>query len=73
MEEIKLDEAFGETGADNYFLNALTERARRLGIQIGVPWTKDVYNYLFESTTEADLEEILGLISDTSYNDMDAF
>ncbi|MBO8435536.1 MAG: hypothetical protein IAA97_00955 [Spirochaetes bacterium] len=72
MEEIKLDEVFDGLDGQNLFLNTLTERARKIGIQIGVPWTKNVYNYLFE-TTETDLEEIFGLVSDTSYNDMDVY
>lgn len=62
MEEFRLDEAYGYGDMGIAVLNAITDKARKEGIQIGVPWTKEVYDYLFEATTEADFEEILGLV-----------
>lgn len=71
MEEIKLEDAFGYGDIGSAVLDAITDKARKEGIQIGVPWTKAVYDYLFESSSDADLEEILGLVSDSSFHDLD--
>lgn len=71
MEEIKLEDSFGYDDIGIAIFNAITEKARKEGVQIGVPWTKEVYDYLFEVSPDTDLEEILGLVSDTSYHDLD--
>ena len=71
MEEIKLEDSFGYDDIGIAIFNAITEKARKEGVQIGVTWTKEVYDYLFEVSPDADLEEILGLVSDTSYHDLD--
>ncbi len=71
MKEIKLEDIFGYTDMEMAILDAITDKARKDGVQLGVPWTKEVYNYLFEASPDADLEEILGLVSDSSY-DLDA-
>ncbi len=68
MEEIKLEDAFGYTDIGLAIIDAITDKARKEGVQLGVPWTKEVYNYLFESAPEADVEEILGLVSDITYD-----
>ena len=71
MEEIKLEDAFGYTNIEMAILEAITDKARKEGTQIGVPWTKEVYDYLFENSQDADIEEILGLVSDPAYHDQD--
>lgn len=71
MEEIRLEDAFGYEDIGVAVLNAITDKARKEGVQIGVPWTKEVYDYLFETSPDSDIEEILGLVSDTSYHDLD--
>ena len=48
MEEIKLEDSFGYDDIGIAIFNAITEKARKEGVQIGVPWTKEVYDYLFE-------------------------
>ena len=71
MEEIKLEDAFGYDDIGIAIFNAITDKARKEGVQIGVPWTREVYDYLFETSPDADLEEILGLVSVESYHDLD--
>ena len=73
MEEIKLEDAFGYTNIEMAILEAITDKARKEGTQIGVPWTKEVYDYLFEASPEADIEEILGLVPASSFGDTDMF
>ncbi len=71
MEEITFDEAFGQEGIAKAILASITEKARTDGIQIGIPWSKDVYDYLLEASAEADIEEILGIVAGDAYSDMD--
>ena len=74
MEEIRSDEAFGDVGVSTgmSILQEIIEKARTEGVQIGVPWSKMVYEYLSEATTSEDLEIILELASGGSYVDLDA-
>ena len=67
MEEIRSDEAFGDVGVSTgmAILQEIIEKARTEGVQIGVPWSKMVYEYLSEAT-------ILELASGGSYVDLDA-
>ncbi len=71
MKEIRLEDSFGYEDIGIAILEAITDKARKNGVQIGVPWTKEVYDYLFEASPDADLEEILGLVSGSSYQDLD--
>lgn len=47
MEEIFLD-SVEDLGAGFSFLNEITEKSKSDGVQMGVPWTQSVYEYLFE-------------------------
>ena len=37
------------------YLQDLTEKSMQNGVQIGVPWAKGVYEYLFEDGSVSDL------------------
>ena len=71
MEEIQLEDAFGYEDIGVVILNAITDKARKEGVQIGVPWSKEVYDYLFETSQESDLEAIFGMVADSPYHDLD--
>ena len=60
MEEIRFD-SFG-AGLNSLGLSILqeiTEKSKKNGVQIGVPWSKDVYRYIFELSPVEDIEVIL--------------
>ena len=73
MEEISFPDAFDSGDIGMALLDAVTGAARTEGVQIGIPWTKEVYDYLFEASPEADIEEILGLVPASSFGDTDMF
>ena len=58
MEEIKIGLSPSE-GSGLDLLQQMTERSKENGVQIGVPWTKFVYNYLFEQSSQQDLDGIM--------------
>ena len=53
------------------YLQDLTERSIQNGVQIGVPWAKDVYEYLFEQGNAVDLQAILETAAGGQVIDMD--
>ena len=73
MEEISFGDVLNSGDIGMAFLDAITGAARTEGVQIGIPWTKEVYDYLFEVSPEADIEEILGLVPASSFGDTDMF
>ena len=60
MEEIRFD-SFGAdlSSLGLSFLQEITEKSKQNGVQIGVPWSKDVYRYIFELSPAGDVETIL--------------
>ncbi len=54
------------------YLQDLTEKSIENGVQIGVPWAKGVYEYLFEEGSVSDLQAILGVISGGNIVEVDA-
>ena len=54
------------------YLQDLTERSMQNGVQIGVPWEKGVYEYLFEDGSVSDLQAILEAISGGDFIEVDA-
>lgn len=62
MEEIIID--FSKqtvNAADAPLLEYLVNKAKKDGVQIGVPWSGDVYNYLFENEkANVDLAPVFG-------------
>ena len=59
MEELILDSGEDLSGGFS-FLHEITERSRNSGVQVGVPWAQNVYEYLFELPFDKEL----GLIFD---------
>ncbi len=60
MEEIRFDSLGADlSGLGLSILQDLTERSKQKGVQIGVPWSKDVYRYIFELTPPGEAEIIL--------------
>ncbi len=53
------------------YLQELTEKSKEFGVQIGVPWAKDVYEYLFEQGNAVDLQAILETASGGHIIDLD--
>lgn len=61
MEEIKVDLASLASQTNNLALfNYIIDKSRSEGVQIGVTWNKEVYDYLFESGININVENILG-------------
>lgn len=61
MEEIKVDLASLASQTNSLALfNYIIDKSRRDGVQIGVTWNKEVYDYLFESGININVENILG-------------
>ena len=54
------------------YLQDLTEKSMQYGVQIGVPWARGVYEYLFEDGSVADLQMILEAISGGDVVEVDA-
>ncbi len=65
MEEIVFEDAFGGEYTAMAFavMDAIMEKSRNNGVQIGIPWSKPVYDYLFESEAGTDIEELLEILS----------
>ncbi len=73
MEEIRNEDAFGNIGFASglSLLQETMEKSITKGVQIGVPWSKAVYEYLSESTTAEDLENIFELSTISSFVDLE--
>lgn len=73
MEEIRNEDAFGNIGFTSglSLLQETMEKSITKGVQIGVPWSKAVYEYLSESTTAEDLENIFELSTISSFVDLE--
>ena len=65
MDEISFEDIFGDENKDMaaMILEAITEKSRNDGLQIGVPWSKPVYDYLFESEAASDIEGLMEIFS----------
>lgn len=59
MEEIIMDSMEELGGNGMSILQEMTEKSRLDGAQIGVPWAKNVYEYLFELPLQDELDIIL--------------
>ena len=59
IEEIKIDDIdlggdYGELDLFRYII----DKSKNEGPQTGVPWSKDVFNYIFESNVAFNLENL---------------
>ena len=60
MDEIRLDSLGADLSSLGLsFLQEITEKSKQNGVQIGVPWSKNVYRYIIELTPPSDVETIL--------------
>lgn len=60
MDEIKADIS-DYSPADIVLLQNIINRSLSNGAQIGISWTKDVYDYIFESDCNFDLSALLNM------------
>ena len=61
VEEIKIDFSNpANQGMDLALFRYIMDRAKSDGPQMGIPWNKEVYNYIFESEIALKLESLLG-------------
>ena len=61
-----MDEVYADFLPDNQmnnmqFLNQIIQKSLCNGVQIGIPWNKDVYEYIFESGDGVSLASILNM------------
>lgn len=45
---------------DLAFLNYVAREALNKGVQVGIPWSANVYKYLFETAYPIDYAKVLG-------------
>ncbi len=60
MDEIKADIS-DYSPADIVLLQNIINRSLSNGAQIGISWTENVYNYIFESDCNFDLSALLNM------------
>lgn len=60
MDEIKADIS-DYSPTDIVLLQNIINRSLNNGAQIGISWTKDVYDYIFESNCNLDLSSLLNV------------
>ncbi len=61
MEEVFADFLSDDQINNMKLLDQIMQKSVCNGVQIGVPWNKEVYDYLFESGENIDLSDILNM------------
>lgn len=61
MEEVFADFLSDDQMNNMKLLDQIMQKSVSNGVQIGVPWNKEVYDYLFESGENIDLSNILNM------------
>ena len=61
MEEVFADFLSDDQMNNMKLLDQIIQKSVSNGVQIGVPWNKEVYDYLFESGENIDLSNILNM------------
>lgn len=60
MDEFNFD-ILGFNPAELKFIQSLIDKSIDNGVQVGVPWTEDVYKYIFESDANLELASLLNM------------
>ena len=61
MEDIFADLTSDDQMNDMQLINQIIQKSLYDGVQIGVPWSKNVYNYIFETDAIVDIANLMDM------------